>query len=435
MITPMINMLHTIMILSEYFKSQYTYFFPKELIQFISELYYKLFRVKIIIGKSASMLLNDRKVYTWGDREFNFLGHNGRYSEKIYSPQKIDLDNIKKINSAKGYFMVIDTHGQIYSWGINEFGRLGFSGDNASSNRPQKIHLENVEKIYCNEYYSMAVNTSNDVYSWGKNSNYNLALGYKSSRVCLPVKSSLVNIKKISCIGTRLLVLTTSHEAYYRDINIDNLQKLNIPNVKQISGGVGHSMVLTHCGHVYISGENKYGELGLGHSNNVDLPEKMDLSNIKKIYCYDGVYSAITFTNEVYIWGSTGIISHKSDIWSQKESRDSFLVNKSPMKLSLTNVKEVSFGIRHIAILTNLGQVYMCGCNKFGQIGIGNAVRKAEMLHKLDLPPIKKIYCEKNYSYAVTYYNEIYVWGKNKHGVLGVGHSDNVYVPTKIIID
>src|SRR5208337_5593158 len=78
---------------------------------------------------------------------------------------------------------------------------------------------------------------------------------------------------------------------------------------------------------IYVWGSNYYGQLGLGHNQNQDSPQKLNLpvgeekvrnapfsnlagksgafsSPVKKIIC-GGLHSiAITANNEVYVWGS-----------------------------------------------------------------------------------------------------------------------------------
>src|ERR1044071_4963463 len=42
---------------------------------------------------------------------------------------------------------------------------------------------------------------------------------------------------------------------------------------------------------IYMWGENIYGQLGLGHTNNIYIPQKLMMNNIKKIKC--GIYHTI----------------------------------------------------------------------------------------------------------------------------------------------
>ena len=72
------------------------------------------------------------------------------------------------------------------------------------------------------------------------------------------------------------------------------------PKIK-ISCGFNHTCLLMNEIHVW--GNNTYGQLGLGHNQNQNSPQKLNFPNIKKIIC--GYYHTIALTNsnEVWVWG------------------------------------------------------------------------------------------------------------------------------------
>ena len=65
--------------------------------------------------------------------------------------------------------------------------------------------------------------------------------------------------------------------------DVNSPQKLNLDNIIKISCGLYHSMAITNLNQVYVWGGNGYGQLGLGHNNNVNSLQKLNLDNIKKI--------------------------------------------------------------------------------------------------------------------------------------------------------
>ncbi len=81
-------------------------------------------------------------------------------------------------------------------------------------------------------------------------------------------------------------------------------QKLNLRNIKKIICGFNHTMGLTHSNEVYAWGSNRYGQLGLGNDANQNSPWKLNLRHIKKIICGGSHTMALTYSNEVYAWGS-----------------------------------------------------------------------------------------------------------------------------------
>lgn len=56
-------------------------------------------------------------------------------------------------------------------------------------------------------------------------------------------------------------------------------QKLLLDNVKQIFCGDNHSIALTYLNEVYVWGNNNYGQLGVGDNNNRNVPMKLEFTN------------------------------------------------------------------------------------------------------------------------------------------------------------
>ena len=69
------------------------------------------------------------------------------------------------------------------------------------------------------------------------------------------------------------------HQNNYPEPNLVEVLRTCI--VKQVSCGEDHSAVITNNGKVYIWGENGYGQLGLGH--------KEDLDNCAHVAALEGI--------------------------------------------------------------------------------------------------------------------------------------------------
>lgn len=401
---------HIYLILTEYFKT----IFPKELIQFITKLRYELLPIKIKITKSSCILLCNNNVYVWGNNEYNQLGLGESDINIYHSPQKLNLKNIIQIDCAYSSFYAINDHNEIYSWGINKHGNLGL-GHYKTQYSPRKINLKGVIKMYCMYSHAECITKNGNVYTW--------EIGCISSYDTSPRKLDIRNIKKFICGMDHAIALNKFGEVYYW--TKDGPHKLNIINVKQISCYGSDCLILTQLNEIYTWGNNDNGQLGLGHNNPVrwDKPEKINLNvNIKKIYCKNRFSYAITYSGEVYLWGDLEYFGcyYEEILVFDKDSWCSL-----PIKMELTNVKDIRFGKTHLIALYNSGQVYISGLNhRLERIDCGTLL----------LRRIKKIQCNDNYSLAITYDNEIFIWGKNDNGELGVGHNKNVTIPTKIII-
>jgi alpha-tubulin suppressor-like RCC1 family protein len=59
-------------------------------------------------------------------------------------------------------------------------------------------------------------------------------------------------------------------------------------------------------------------------------------------------------------------------------------------------VVDVSCGLFHSAVLTRSGQVYLCGRNDFGQLGLGKEQEGVSMVDALQPARIRDSVCDHN---------------------------------------
>jgi alpha-tubulin suppressor-like RCC1 family protein len=70
--------------------------------------------------------------------------------------------------------------------------------------------------------------------------------------------------------------------------------------------------------------------------------------------------------------------------------------------------------------------IYAVGCNEFGQLGLGpdlvRSVEPKKIVLEGTTAPLKLIGCGFSHSFLVTDKNEIFSCGRNERGQLGLGH-------------
>lgn len=201
--------------------------------------------------------------------------------------QPIDiLPDIKCVDIASGtdHLVILTSHGQIFTVGCGEQGQLGrvsmrtASGESRSGKtsllKPAEVRMKQfklAEAIWATSYctFYRERNTS-DIYGFGLN-NYN-QLGL--DKVC-PMMST------------------------------PNLTKFE--NVRDICGGLHHTIVLTMDKKCYVIGRKDYGRLGIGPIENdlekITIVKKFEKIPIKSISCGDNCSFAVTESGEVYSWG------------------------------------------------------------------------------------------------------------------------------------
>ena len=96
----------------------------------------------------------------------------------------------------------------------------------------------------------------------------------------------------------------TSDNTYY-GIQKNRFTKMNLENVKQIAVGRNFALALTKNGEVYSWGANEYSQLGRNNGSKKpnQIPKKLDIENIEKIYVFGEQAAALSYDKTAYYWG------------------------------------------------------------------------------------------------------------------------------------
>ena len=84
-------------------------------------------------------------------------------------------------------------------------------------------------------------------------------------------------------------------------------------------------------------------------------------------------------------------------------------------------------------VLSTDSNVYACGYNGNGQMGIGNTTVRKYWSRVPTISNIKEVYCSSYTAYAITYSGQLWGWGQNGYGQLGIGDTTNRTSPTSLV--
>ena len=265
--------------------------------------------------------------FSFGRNKSHELGirlNLGETLENSFIPIRIHLPtSIKAVSCGDKFSMCLSEDEFLYSFGNNKFGQLGH-GDTEKNvyTSPKKIEtLEDVEFVECGHDYTFCKTRNNVIYSWGKNNNGQLAHGHRKHRSkpfeCQNYPDDVVDIK---CGEHHILMLTLSQDVYscgenysgqlgytYSEIpRTSELVKItSLSEIIRIECGYSHSMCIDIHNNFYIFGNNEYGQLGVGDTNDFEtptihpiLPNAIDISSKG-----DQTFVKVS-PNEIYGFGS-----------------------------------------------------------------------------------------------------------------------------------
>lgn len=250
-----------------------------------------------------TLLIVDNEVYSFGENNYGQLGL-GYMSHMVNIPTKIIIDGkslkAKNVSCGGHHTVLIDENNEVRSFGLGYTGRLGL-GDENNRNNPTKIILGNsplkAKSVSCGEDHTIIIDENDEVYSFGYNGRGQLGLGHFN--------------------------------------NMNTPTKIMIENepfkAKHIYCGGHHTIMIDKNDEVYSFGFNEFGQLGLGHFDNINIPTKI-------------------------------------------------LINGNPFR-----IKHGSCGGYHTVLVDKNNQVYSFGINRSGESGIGDKIFKVNTPTKLGI--------------------------------------------------
>ena len=324
-------------------------------------------------------LSNDGTLHSFGNNGTGQLGL-GHDNDDVSLPTPIP--NLPKINmiSCGAYFTVcVDYEGFIWSFGENNAGQLG-TGNTTDFNIPQKIlNIPPVLSVSCGDEHTLIITTDSNLWSCGRSKLGQLCHGDTEDR-SKPQKTSFSNISKISAGSFHSLFQNDKGEIFacgynqyggcglghYKNPQITASLILNLPsNIVQFICGGYQSLFLDLEGNVYSVGNNKDGQLGLGHKKNQNVLNKIsNIPPIKIISCVGSSCYLIDFEGNLWTFGLNKC--------GQLGYGDETNINIPKVINTLKDIQQISHGSFGYHFLAKNSQKQIFGNNSYGQLGTGD---------------------------------------------------------------
>ena len=283
---------------------------------------------------------------------------------------------------------------------------------------------------------------SNKVWTFGNNSNGQLGLDDDQDRtsVSAPTEIEKFRVKEVSGGGRHTVVIDLEKNVWtfgnneYGQLGLgDNETKrrvstpTKIPNLKakQVSVGECHTVIIDLENNVWTFGWNQWEQLGLGINGNRKKPTQ--IPNIKAHQVSAGGCHTVIIDIENNVWtfgrGESGQLGLGDD-----ENRTSVT---RPTKIPNFKARQVSAGGNHTVIIDLEDNVWTCGWNHFGQLGLGDNKHRKK---PTQVPNIKALQVSAGgyYTVMIDIGNNVWTFGSNKFGQLGLGDTQDRNVPIKI---
>jgi len=199
-----------------------------------------------------------------------------------------------------------------------------------------------------------------------------------------------------------------------------------------VYNGCEHTLALTKEGKIFSFGYNYRGQLGLGNTNSEFAPRPIRALMSRKV-----VLAGCSYHHSVFLCSDGTVFSCGRNDSGQLGHGDT-VDKKTPQAIlsAPRQILSISCGQFHTVLSTSLGQVFVCGKNDYGQLGI-ESTNNVKVFTKLPMQPeidnIFQVCCGYYHTLILTNTGIVAGFGRNDYGQLGFGHSQpKVYTPTII---
>lgn len=220
---------------------------------------------------------------------------------------------------------------------------------------------------------------------------------------------------------------------------IDTPTKVDlIQNIRSIACGESHTIFILKDGTLWSCGCNDQGQLGHDKASETHThPAQVEGLSGRHITAVSAGYAhnlAIDSWGTLFSWGhdSHGQLGLQLDPSSDKVVSRPKIVKSMATK----TVVQVAAGFFHSVVLTSAGEIYTCGSNSHGQLGLSfaNGVNQTKfcLVELLVGLPTVLVTAGGYHSFALSVSGSVFGWGKNNSGQLGVGDTDDKCQPTQL---
>ena len=329
---------------------------------------------------------------------------------------------------ASGYdhSLFIDPLGCVWGCGSNQMGQLGMESSLPILS-PQKIkNLPPIISVSAGAMFSLFLDQNYSVWSCGRD-------GVIGNTMFPEIIKNIPKISSVIALCLSSLFLDFEGSVWSCGCNQNGQLGLGdirdrrqpervagLPKIKAIAGGYDHSLFLDFEGSVWACGHNREGNLGLGDTTNRTKPEK--IPGLPKIKSMAGGGHWSMFVDEqgsVWVcgWNKRGGLGlgHTKQINSPQKND------------SLSGIVAIGGGNAHYTVfLDNAGNIFTCGGNQYGQLGLGDTQDRHTPQRVENIPPIASLSsCNTALGYVQLVDWEGRVWGCGKNdGQLGLSHTN-----------
>ena len=236
------------------------------------------------------MITNDSNLWSWGRNDFGqlCLGNTENQSKL----QKTSFSNVSKLSAGWIHSLFENDKGEIFSCGYNAHGACGLGHFDSPQVKPSLILNvpPNIIEFICGGSQNLFLDSEGNVFSVGYNEYGQLGLGHNRNQNVLNKIPNIPSIKVISCVRSSCYLIDFEGNLWsfgnneYGQLGHGDNKSINTPKVisilkdiQQISyGSTGnHFFAKNSQNQIFATGNNYRGQLGTGNTESSSIPKEI----------------------------------------------------------------------------------------------------------------------------------------------------------------
>lgn len=302
-------------------------------------------------------ITDEGKVYAWGRNEKGQLGLNDLKDRKCPTLVE-DLDGYRIVHIAvgKNHSLFLTDKGQVLACGDNKCGQMAQkAGGMVKSPKIVSYDGPPACRISCGQEFCGLVDVQGNVYMWGSPDNGQCGNNTDGKILEKAGKETFLYVE--SPLRVELFV--------EKDPKTKKVTPIRGVNVKEISSGNTHTVIIDDKNRAFSWGFGGYGRLGHSETGNEHVPRLIKFLDgprrgIRKIVC-GGNFNLATseIAGTVYMWGQ------------YNSSKEANMYPKPIADLSGWNIRSVACGTKGWMIAADESVIGCAPSPCFGELGMG----------------------------------------------------------------
>lgn len=342
--------------------------------------------VKVATGRAHSCgVRDDGKLLCWGSNLKGQLGRTSAGDGSQVPVETLNLSAVAKIDITDQHSCVVDIAGFAWCWGDNGFGQIG-NGQTSVRNSPYRVtSLSDVADVSVGSWHTCARLQGGEVRCVGYGQQGQIGDGSTNNSTSFrAIRASGSSFFDLSlgtahgCAvadGGRVMCWGFNGDASrYGRLGVGDTQSRATPTTAgmelfgvrfhEVSSGETHTCAVSQAHEVWCWGDNTFGQLGDGSAVDRLSPIKVAVpGDVRSVHAGKSHTCAVTFSDELYCWGRNE---------DGQLGLGHAIVQRTPQRLSLSDVLAASAGFYHTCAVTRGGELYCWGKNDEGQLGLGD---------------------------------------------------------------